>query len=1237
MADPAALLSLLAAVFGTAEGALSLGDRLGKVLQALNPDDVVHTATQCLRRDLTDNERTLFDALPVDARLESIKEAIRQDIENRNWQATLRAVAGIVEQDWGLDKGRAQALGETFQNCLQTALVRLAPNEYGAVVIADRLGVIEELIGEATKRPGALPIPSHEHDVRRLLRDYLSGKYPFVGREALLKRLTELSIAPRQPQVSFVLAEAGRGKTALLSHLFFTLTQKHADEAEIVFIPISHRYRLSSKKAFFERLYAELASITGRNIPEAGTDLDALRTYSFNLLEEAADLLTKKDQRLVIILDGLDEAEDFDLLDIAFPGLHANVRYILSARPMPSRPTAKEWLKELGFDPRQAFTLDLEKLSPNDVREALAQARETLSPLDDGTLEEVARELYRLTDEGDPLLLRLYLESLDENTPTIPKLTPAMLRELKPGLGGFFDAWLKALEGKLERRTDSQTLRRLTLDLFTLLAYAKEALEREELFALLRILAEKRGESFHPLDVSDALVHAGRFLVGQPYALQHPRLNAYFREMYGEADPSYRHAFLAWGEQALEKAKMHGKPIAPYFLRFLSAHLADEDKLDTLASLVTDPHWYKASTREDPTRNLLARDLDRLLQHANDPQFAHLWVADVFYRNVLRMNAENLPPAYFGALSALGRAREALTWAELLADPGKKASAITEIADHLPKDAIHEKLQFLKQLATLARSVADGRERAKALIEVARALATIDPNQAKNILGEAWEAAEGVEDKRWRLETLVEVAKALAPIDPKQACNILEQAHKIAESIEDEGRRAEIFAKVAIALALIDPERARNILDEAREAAEKIKFEWLRAEALAEVAKALAPINPKQARETAEGIEDNKWRAIALAEVAKALAPIDLDQTQSFLERARETAESIEDKWWRAVALVEVARALIPLNVNQARKTAGAIEDKRVRAVALVEVAKALAPIDPERAQSILEGVQETAEAMEDKRSRAIAHAEVAKALITIDLDRARNILDETQETAESIEVGWLRAEALARVAKALITIDLDQARNILDEAQETAESIEVGWLRAEALAEIAKALAPIEPEHAQSILERAQKTSGGIVDKRWRIELLVEVAKALITIDPEQARNILDEAQETATSVEKKWLEAELLVEVTKALITIDPEQARNILDVAQETAEGIEDNKWRTKVLIEVAKALAPIDPEQAYLAFREAKESARAWGATYEWFAVAFPTLAVLNPEKALQAYERYEQIRELLYAS
>jgi hypothetical protein len=115
--------------------------------------------------------------------------------------------------------------------------------------------------------------------------------------------------------------------------------------------------------------------------------------------------------RLLVVLDGLDEATDWQAGPDLFPFQPPpGLRIVVSARYLAGESGPEGWLRRLEWDRhRLARPLDLDPLT----REGVAEVLQNMGfPLDElGRRVDIVAELHRLS-EGDPLLVRLYVDDL---------------------------------------------------------------------------------------------------------------------------------------------------------------------------------------------------------------------------------------------------------------------------------------------------------------------------------------------------------------------------------------------------------------------------------------------------------------------------------------------------------------------------------------------------------------------------------------------------------------------------------------------------------------------------------------------------------------------------------------------------------------------------------------------------------------------------------------------------------
>src|SRR5262249_19149486 len=141
-------------------------------------------------------------------------------------------------------------------------------------------------------------------------------------------------------------------------------------------------------------------------------------------------------QRLLVVIDGLDEASQWALTEAYLPRDPVRIRIVFSARAKANDDAGATWLRQLGL-PRECLRL----LGVLD-RAGLAHVlREMGFPLDRlGEQVDIIEQLFRLT-EGDPLLVRLYVDDLWSRGEAAARLHPEDLKLIEPGYKGYFRRW----------------------------------------------------------------------------------------------------------------------------------------------------------------------------------------------------------------------------------------------------------------------------------------------------------------------------------------------------------------------------------------------------------------------------------------------------------------------------------------------------------------------------------------------------------------------------------------------------------------------------------------------------------------------------------------------------------------------------------------------------------------------------------------------------------------------------
>ncbi len=429
---------------------------------------------------------------------------------------------------------------------------------------------------------------------------------PFGGRGKILNQLDNwLSDKTASPYL-LLAAPAGRGKSALLTRWVKSL-EKY-DNLAIVFWPISIRFRTNLSSVTFAALAARLAHLHGEKVPaDMQTAIEVWRGMMSNYLQRPLP----NGKQLLVVLDGLDEAADWEAAPDLFPlAPHPGLRVVVSARFMAGDTDSSSWLTRLGWDrPGLAISPLLDPLDKSGVRDVLIKMG---CPLDElGQRMDIISEVHRLS-EGDPLLIRLYVEDLWSKGPNAQRLKPEELSQSAPGLNGYFKKWWndqRILWG------DKTPLREISVQtILNLLAAALGPLSRVDLLSLCG-----KDSGINSLTIEDALTPLARFIVGdgdkQGYVFSHPRLAQFFREQLILKEwLEWDQRFLAWGAnyiKSLTEGTLEPKAVPSYVLQYYGAHLERANApVDALMGLVTR-NWAEAWFAKEGSYANFLRDVNR--------------------------------------------------------------------------------------------------------------------------------------------------------------------------------------------------------------------------------------------------------------------------------------------------------------------------------------------------------------------------------------------------------------------------------------------------------------------------------------------------------------------------------------------------------------------------------------------------------------------------------------------------
>ncbi|WP_437288996.1 hypothetical protein [Sorangium sp. So ce406] len=528
--------------------------------------------------------------------------------------------------------------------------------------------------------------------VQHFLEEYLGRPgepVPFGGRDDALRSLDAWLAEGREP-FALMAAPAGQGKSALLARWSARLVARR--DIAVAFIPVSVRFETNLANVALATLAAQLAALHGEQIPgTSNVPIDELRGVVTRYLERGPS----RGRRVVVILDGLDEAAGFQVANL-FPRVPPDgLRILVSARLRSGEVDETAWLRELGWQgPRAARLFPLEPLTLQGISDVLIRMGVPLDALGDSV--EFVSALYRAT-EGDPLLVWLYVRRFQERGEGARLLTPADLRAIEPGFKGYIDLWWRDQNTLWGGK--SATLQPAVRALLNVLACALGPLSRDDVAELLE------EDDVSSWDLDDALRSLSRLVLGDGrhvgYVFSHPKIAVYFHDqLHAPEREALERRFLSYGERtlaALTAGTLKPSAASAYVVQRYGEHLERaRSGPEAFLPLATEP-WKKAWEVVEGSYAGFLSDVARAFAAASrvnqayvdegrTPPLLHVEVHYALCRASVNSLAHNIDPVLVTALVRFGlwTPVQGLTFVRQIHDAERRAAAIALVAPHLP-------------------------------------------------------------------------------------------------------------------------------------------------------------------------------------------------------------------------------------------------------------------------------------------------------------------------------------------------------------------------------------------------------------------------------------------------------------------------------------------------------------------------------------------------------------------------
>ncbi len=130
-------------------------------------------------------------------------------------------------------------------------------------------------------------LPNYKSRIQNFFDEYLGtaiSTVPFGGREKELESLDNWLTDPKAPPYALIAAEAGRGKSALLTQWTKSLLARQL--ARVVFIPVSIRFNTALSSVAFPTLATSLAGSFGETVTQSNLSAEQWRSECLRYMQK---------------------------------------------------------------------------------------------------------------------------------------------------------------------------------------------------------------------------------------------------------------------------------------------------------------------------------------------------------------------------------------------------------------------------------------------------------------------------------------------------------------------------------------------------------------------------------------------------------------------------------------------------------------------------------------------------------------------------------------------------------------------------------------------------------------------------------------------------------------------------------------------------------------------------------------------------------------------------------------
>ena len=393
----------------------------------------------------------------------------------------------------------------------------------------------------------------------------------FMGREVELGEMYDF-VRNHNNGYLFIYGGPGIGKSSLIAkYLLDTKYNRQKEESHGVYIEyfIKRNSIYSTPAYFLDSLQEKLELAFPFLQKKSNQSLHDKANTIHKHLKQVSQHLKSQNQKLIFIIDGLDEGKETGLLNYLFTESYANILTIFS-----SRIDEEVQRLEQGISSDQC-TIHLGKMSPPDIRGLLYQVADKYEIISkDDFYETIILE----KSEGNPLYLKLLCQDIENQEVALDTI-----ENIPEKLTGLYDEILSRFR---TNKHDTSIL----FDSLCVFAVVKEHIDKYQLETILR---EKYDLS--PIAVEGAINQLREILQSHPsmddsYQLFHESLRDYLFKKYPDSIIEVKKWVISYCSK-WETLTSINSSVTQYPLKHYAVHLCEAGSDRKLLDLLRNKQY----------------------------------------------------------------------------------------------------------------------------------------------------------------------------------------------------------------------------------------------------------------------------------------------------------------------------------------------------------------------------------------------------------------------------------------------------------------------------------------------------------------------------------------------------------------------------------------------------------------------------------------------------------------------